>query len=82
LAYAKELSLNRHVLADELASLSSELVSSMTREEGQRPTLLEELESLHRQLKELESVRDYVGIVERVLRLRCVYYFDYFDIMS
>ncbi|KIJ45675.1 hypothetical protein M422DRAFT_227406 [Sphaerobolus stellatus SS14] len=70
LANARELSLSRHVLADELANLSSELVSSLSREAGNtRPTLLEELESLHRNLKELESVRSYVGVLERALKL-------------
>jgi hypothetical protein len=70
LASARELSLVRHALADELSSLSSDLVSPLNREERPKPTLLEELESLHRSLKELESVRSYVAVIERALRLR------------
>jgi len=70
LATAQELSLARHALTDELSSLSAELVSSLNPEGRARPTLMEELESLHRSLKELESVRNYVLVIERVLRLR------------
>ena len=70
---AQGLALLRHSLADELAFLSDELVSSLAGpEEG--PTLLEDLESLHRSLKELESVKGYVQVVERALKLRCVYW--------
>ncbi|KAI0724222.1 RINT-1 family protein [Cerioporus squamosus] len=51
---AQELSLLRHSLADELSFLSGELVSSLSGpEEG--PTLLEDLEALHRSLKELRA---------------------------
>ncbi|RPD81666.1 hypothetical protein L226DRAFT_527933 [Lentinus tigrinus ALCF2SS1-7] len=65
---AQELSLLRHSLADELSYLSGELVSSLSGpEEG--PTLLEDLEALHRSLKELESVKGYVQIIEHALRL-------------
>jgi hypothetical protein len=67
---AKELAILRHSLADELSELSSELVSSMSGERGQ-PTLLEDLETLHRNLKELESVKGYVQVVEHALKLRC-----------
>ena len=60
-----------HSLADELAYLSEELVSSLSApEEG--PTLLEDLEALHRSLKELESVKGYVQVIERALQFRCV----------
>ena len=70
---AQELALLRHSLADELAYLSEELVSSLSApEEG--PTLLEDLEALHRSLKELESVKGYVQVIERALQLRCVVY--------
>ncbi|GBE78415.1 hypothetical protein SCP_0113030 [Sparassis crispa] len=65
---AQELSLLRHSLADELSSLSEELVSSLAASDG-KPTLLENLETLHRLLKELESVRSYVQIIERALKL-------------
>ncbi|KAI0768609.1 TIP-1 family-domain-containing protein [Trametes elegans] len=65
---AQELSLLRHSLADELSFLSSELVSSLGGPEG-APTLLEDLEALHRSLKELESVKGYVQVVERGLKL-------------
>ncbi len=68
---AQELSLLRHSLADELSFLSGELVSSLSGpEEG--PTLLEDLEALHRSLKELESVKGYVQVIEHALKLRCV----------
>ena len=68
---AQELALLRHSLADELTYLSEELVSSLSApEEG--PTLLEDLEALHRSLKELESVKGYVQVIERALQLRCV----------
>ena len=68
---AEELSLLRHSLADELSFLSGELVSSLSGpEEG--PTLLEDLEALHRSLKELESVKGYVQVIEHALKLRYV----------
>ncbi|KAI0359047.1 hypothetical protein OH77DRAFT_1420580 [Trametes cingulata] len=65
---AQELSLLRHSLADELSYLSGELVSSLGGPEG-APTLLEDVEALHRSLKELESVKGYVQVVERALKL-------------
>ncbi|KAI0639075.1 TIP-1 family-domain-containing protein [Trametes polyzona] len=65
---AQELSLLRHSLADELSFLSSELVSSLDGPEG-APTLLEDLEALHRSLKELESVKGYVQVIEHALKL-------------
>jgi RAD50-interacting protein 1 len=66
---AKELSLERHILADELSELNSQLVSVMSDGESQ-PTLLEDLQTLHRNLKELESVRSYVQVIRHALRLR------------
>ena len=36
-----------------------------------QPTLLEDLESLQRNLKELESVKSYVQVIHRALYLRC-----------
>lgn len=66
---AQELSLLRHSLADELSFLSQELVSSLP--DGERePTLLEDVETMHRSLKELESVKGYVQIIEHALKLR------------
>jgi hypothetical protein len=35
-------------------------------------TLLEDIESLHRNLKELESVKSYVRLIHHALALRCV----------
>jgi RAD50-interacting protein 1 len=66
---AQELSLLRHSLADELADLSESLISSQM--EGERePTLLEDIETLHRNLKELQSVKTYVQVIEHALKLR------------
>jgi hypothetical protein len=65
---AQELSLLRHSLADELSFLSQELVSSLGGPEG-KPTLLEDIETLHRSLKELESVKGYVQVVEHALKI-------------
>ena len=67
LTAAQELALMRHSLADELSFLSQELVSSLSGPEGQ-PTLLEDIETLHRNLKELESVKGYIQIVEHALK--------------
>ena len=66
---AQELSLLRHSLADELSYLSSGFVSSL---EGgdEHSTLMEDIESLHRTLKELENVKGYAQIVQRALHLR------------
>ena len=36
-----------------------------------QPTLLEDLETLQRNLKELESVKSYVQVIHRALYLRC-----------
>ena len=68
LVAAQELSLLRHSLSDELSGLSEELASA----EGDAPTLLEEIESLHRKLKELESVKEYVQVIHRALQLKYV----------
>ncbi|KAJ2919243.1 hypothetical protein MD484_g1120, partial [Candolleomyces efflorescens] len=65
---AQELSQSRHVLSDELSELSRDLVSVLS-DEGGQPTLLEDLETLHRNLKELQSVKTYVQIVEHALNL-------------
>jgi hypothetical protein len=37
------------------------------------PTLLEDIETLHRNLKELESVKGYVQVIEHALKLRYVH---------
>jgi RAD50-interacting protein 1 len=39
---------------------------------GEQPTLLEEIETLHRSLKDLEGIRDYVRIIQHGLSLRYV----------
>ncbi|KIY47067.1 hypothetical protein FISHEDRAFT_66233 [Fistulina hepatica ATCC 64428] len=65
---AQALSLQRHTLTDELAALTEELLSVMWSGPGSA-TLLEDLETRHRGLKELQSIYDYVAIVERALSL-------------
>ncbi|ESK95519.1 rint-1 family protein [Moniliophthora roreri MCA 2997] len=64
---AQELSLIRHSIADELNDLSERLTSLSSN--GLAPTLLEDVETLHRSLKELESIRGYVMAVEHALKL-------------
>ncbi|KAJ3552815.1 hypothetical protein NM688_g3951 [Phlebia brevispora] len=66
---AQELSLLRHSLADELSFLSQELVSTLSGPES-KPTLLEDIEILHRNLKELQSVKSYIQVIEYALKLR------------
>ena len=66
---AQELSLLRHSLADELSFLSQELESTLDGPEGE-PTLLEDIETLHRNLKELQSVKGYIQVIEHALKLR------------
>ena len=68
---AQELSLLRHSLADELSYLSTELVSTLSGPEG-KPTLLEDIETLHRSLKELQSVKGYIQVIEHALMVKCV----------
>ncbi|KAF8973689.1 TIP-1 family-domain-containing protein [Flammula alnicola] len=63
-----ELSLMRHLLNDELSDLTRELVS-LEYNADREPLLLEDLETLHRNLKELQSVKQYVQVVEHVLKL-------------
>ncbi|KAK2461679.1 hypothetical protein APHAL10511_006142 [Amanita phalloides] len=65
---AQELSLVRHSVVDDLTELSQELVSDLPLKERE-PTLLEEIETLHRNLKELTSIRSYVQVVEHALSL-------------
>ncbi|KIK99787.1 hypothetical protein PAXRUDRAFT_822405 [Paxillus rubicundulus Ve08.2h10] len=67
---ARELASHRDSLEDELAYLSHDLVSSLSPAgEDNTPTLLEDVETMHRALKELESVRSYVAVLERALAL-------------
>ncbi|KXN81133.1 RAD50-interacting protein 1 [Leucoagaricus sp. SymC.cos] len=68
LTTSKELSLQRHSLADELSELTNELVSVLY-DENKQPTLLEDIETLHRDLKELESVKGYVQVIQYGLKL-------------
>ncbi|KAG6919592.1 hypothetical protein DXG01_004256 [Tephrocybe rancida] len=65
---AQELSLLRHSLTDELSELSQELISTLSEGDG-RATLLEDIETLHRNLKELQSVKGYVQVIEHALNL-------------
>ncbi|EEB89487.1 hypothetical protein MPER_12406, partial [Moniliophthora perniciosa FA553] len=64
---AQELSLIRHSIDDELNDFSERLTSLSSN--GLAPTLLEDVETLHRNLKELESIRGYVMAVEHALKL-------------
>ncbi|KAJ7102352.1 TIP-1 family-domain-containing protein [Mycena belliarum] len=64
---AQSLSLQRHSLADELSYLFQQLTSAMSDGDGES-TLLEDIETLHRNLKELESVKGYVQIIEHALQ--------------
>ena len=66
---AQELSLLRHSLTDELSYLSRDLVPSMSDGEV-TATLLEDIETLHRSLKELGSVKTYLRIIQHALSLR------------
>ncbi|KAF8167795.1 TIP-1 family-domain-containing protein [Crassisporium funariophilum] len=68
---AQGLSLLRHSLTDELSDITRELLS-LDYNEDRESTLLEDLETLHRNLKELQSVKDYVQVTERALKLRYV----------
>jgi hypothetical protein len=74
---AQNLSLLRHSLADKLTDLSQEVLP-LDYSEDREPILLEDLETLHRNLKELQSVKEYVQAIQHVLKLRyCwVTYFD------
>lgn len=65
---AQDLSLLRHSLADKLSDLSQELV--LEYDENREPTLLEDLETLHQNLQELQSVKEYVQVIQHALKLR------------
>jgi RAD50-interacting protein 1 len=68
---AQEMSLLRHSIADEASCLSEELVSSASGGE-MHPTLLEDLETLHHSLKEMEILKGYMRVIEHTLKLRSV----------
>ena len=65
---AQDLSLLRHSLADKLSDLSQELV--LEYDENREPTLLEDLETLHQNLQELQSVKEYLQVIQHALKLR------------
>ncbi|KAF6766515.1 RINT-1 family protein, partial [Ephemerocybe angulata] len=67
LGQVHELSHSRAALSDELSQLSKELVSVLS-DGNEEPTLLEDMETHHRNLKELEHVKVYVEVVEYALR--------------
>lgn len=68
---AQELSLLGHSLSDELSSLYGQLLTENS-QQSESTTLLEDLEAMHRSLKEQESVKAYVQVIHRALLLRCV----------
>lgn len=67
IAEARELAFERHELADELSSLAKSLQEA---EDG-GSTLFQDIDGLHRNLKELESVKGYVNVIHHALSLRC-----------
>jgi RAD50-interacting protein 1 len=68
---AQELSLLGHSLVDELTPLFGQLLSDNSQPD-EPPTLLEDLEAMHRRLREQESVKAYVQVIHRALLLRYV----------
>ncbi|KAF8602692.1 hypothetical protein BDV93DRAFT_523797 [Ceratobasidium sp. AG-I] len=64
---AREVSLKRHLLADEIFALREELVPA-TESRG-KPSLLVELEQLHNRIAELEGAKTYIRVLERGLQL-------------
>ena len=67
---AQELSLLGHSLADELSSLFGQLLTDVS-QQNETTTLLEDLEAMHRSLREQESIKAYVQVIHRALQLRC-----------
>ncbi|GAB1517499.1 hypothetical protein RhiTH_000548 [Rhizoctonia solani] len=63
---AQELSLKRHLIADDILALRDEL--SPVDPKGKQ-TLLSELEELHKRIAELEGAKNYLQILERGLQL-------------
>ncbi|CAE6515340.1 unnamed protein product [Rhizoctonia solani] len=66
LSSAQELSLKRHLIADDISALRDEL-APVDPKGG--VTLLSELEELHKRLAELEGAKSYVQVLERGLKL-------------
>ncbi|KZO97338.1 hypothetical protein CALVIDRAFT_513639 [Calocera viscosa TUFC12733] len=66
LASARELSLTRHTLVDQLSGLADEVLPPPGDE---RQTTLLELERLHAQLDELSKAREYADVVVALLEL-------------
>ena len=66
---AQELSLLGHSLTDELSSLFGQLLTESS-QLGESKTLLEDLEAMHRNLREQESIKAYVQVIQRALQLR------------
>lgn len=67
---AQELSLGRHSLADELADINEDLVPHFSDDGERTSTLLEDIQSLHRDLDELSNLKEYVLVIERAVKLR------------
>ncbi|KAJ1310280.1 hypothetical protein OPQ81_007020 [Rhizoctonia solani] len=63
---AQELSLKRHLIADDISALRDELVPTGPKAEA---TLLSELEELQKRLSELEGAKSYLQVLERGLKL-------------
>ncbi|KAF9498112.1 hypothetical protein BDN71DRAFT_1443821 [Pleurotus eryngii] len=66
---AQELSLVRHSLADELADINEDLVPHFSDDGERTSTLLEDIQSLHRDLGELSNLKEYVLVIERAIKL-------------
>ncbi|KAG9101209.1 hypothetical protein FS749_009374 [Ceratobasidium sp. UAMH 11750] len=67
LEIAQEASLKRHVLADEISALQEELAPDG--DSRGKPSLLHELEQLHKRIAELEGAKVYMQVLERGLQL-------------
>ncbi|CAE7218412.1 unnamed protein product [Rhizoctonia solani] len=65
LDHAQELSLRRHLIADDILALRDELAPA----EQRGTTLLSELEELQKRLRDLEGAKSYVQVLERGLEL-------------
>ncbi|KAJ8703048.1 hypothetical protein PTI98_001704 [Pleurotus ostreatus] len=66
---AQELSLVRHSLADELADITEDLLPHFSDDGERTSTLLEDIQSLHRDLDELSNLKEYVLVIERAVKL-------------
>lgn len=64
----QELAHEYHSLTDDLSYLTEYLFSSMS-DESRGPTILEDVETLHRNLKELENIKEYVQVIRHTLTL-------------